>query len=70
MWFCFVVLAAGRWRWSLLVVAVMLLVCLTALIFYLLHDFVKSKCLKYVIFQEKQPTVHEEDRAMSNFSLL
>lgn len=31
----------GRWRWSLLVVAVMLLVCLTALIFYLLHDFVK-----------------------------
>ncbi|XP_071349107.1 uncharacterized protein il17rc [Trachinotus anak] len=31
-----------RWRWSLLVVGVMLLVCLTALIFYLLHGFVKK----------------------------
>ncbi|XP_054472692.1 interleukin-17 receptor C [Anoplopoma fimbria] len=31
-----------RWRWSLLVVGVMLLVCLTVLLFYLLHDFVKK----------------------------
>ncbi|XP_070815888.1 interleukin-17 receptor C [Chaetodon trifascialis] len=31
-----------RWRWSLLVVVVMLLVCLTVLLFYLLHDFVKK----------------------------
>ncbi|XP_035518058.1 interleukin-17 receptor C [Morone saxatilis] len=31
-----------RWRWSLLVVGVMLLICLTVLIFYLFHDFVKK----------------------------
>ncbi|XP_044029523.1 uncharacterized protein il17rc [Siniperca chuatsi] len=31
-----------RWRWSLLVVGVMLLVCLTVLILYLRHDFVKK----------------------------
>ncbi|XP_071388222.1 interleukin-17 receptor C isoform X1 [Centroberyx affinis] len=31
----------GRWRWSLLVGSMVLLVCLTALIFYLLHDTVK-----------------------------
>ncbi|KAM4587829.1 interleukin-17 receptor C [Odontesthes bonariensis] len=31
----------GRWRWSLLVVGVMLLVCVTALVFYFLHDCVK-----------------------------
>ncbi|KAM3878444.1 uncharacterized protein ACN63O_006182 [Diretmus argenteus] len=31
----------SRWRWSLLVVAVVLLLCLTALIFYFLHDIVK-----------------------------
>lgn len=41
--FHFVLLAADRCRLSLLVVGVMLLVCLTAIIFYLLHDFVKSK---------------------------
>ncbi|XP_069559436.1 interleukin-17 receptor C [Brachyistius frenatus] len=38
--FCFE--NTGRWRWSLLVVGVMLLVCLTALMFYLLHDLVKK----------------------------
>ncbi|KAI3370060.1 hypothetical protein L3Q82_024849 [Scortum barcoo] len=37
--FCF---KSERWRWSLLVVGVMLLVCLTVMIFYLLHDFVKK----------------------------
>ncbi|KAM9361283.1 uncharacterized protein il17rc [Symphorus nematophorus] len=31
-----------RGRWSLLVIGVLLLVCLTMLIFYLLHDFVKK----------------------------
>lgn len=39
----FVLLAADRWHWSVLVVGVMVLVCLTVLLFYLLHDFVKSK---------------------------
>ncbi|XP_040891039.1 uncharacterized protein LOC121179942 [Toxotes jaculatrix] len=34
--------AALRWRWSLLIAGVMLLVCLTALIFCLIHDFVKK----------------------------
>ncbi|XP_074492322.1 interleukin-17 receptor C isoform X1 [Sebastes fasciatus] len=38
--FCFK--NTDRWRWSLLVVAVMLLVCLTVLLFYLLHDFIKK----------------------------
>ncbi|XP_067443362.1 interleukin-17 receptor C [Thunnus thynnus] len=33
---------AGRWRWSLMVVALMLLVCLSALLIYFLHDFVKK----------------------------
>ncbi|XP_074535152.1 uncharacterized protein il17rc [Halichoeres trimaculatus] len=33
-----------RWRWSLLVVGVMLLVCLTAIISYVLHGFVK-RCM-------------------------
>ncbi|XP_017290980.1 interleukin-17 receptor C [Kryptolebias marmoratus] len=33
---------SGRWRWSLLVVGVMLLVCLTVLMIYFLHDFVKK----------------------------
>uniref|UniRef100_A0A8D3BHD2 Interleukin 17 receptor C n=1 Tax=Scophthalmus maximus TaxID=52904 RepID=A0A8D3BHD2_SCOMX len=33
-----------RWRWSLLAVGVMLLVCLTMLVFYILHGFVK-KCV-------------------------
>ncbi|XP_068451068.1 uncharacterized protein il17rc [Clinocottus analis] len=33
---------SDRWRWSLLVVGIMLLVCLTLLAFYLLHDFVKK----------------------------
>lgn len=37
-------LAAGRWRWSLLLVAVTLLVCFSVLIFYFLNDFIKSKC--------------------------
>ncbi|KAF7660772.1 hypothetical protein LDENG_00276020 [Lucifuga dentata] len=37
--FCFK--DTGRWRWSLLVVAMVLLVCLTALISCLLHDTVK-----------------------------
>uniref|UniRef100_A0A3P8T9Y3 Interleukin 17 receptor C n=1 Tax=Amphiprion percula TaxID=161767 RepID=A0A3P8T9Y3_AMPPE len=32
----------GRGRWSLLVVGVVLLVCLTALMFYFLNDFVKK----------------------------
>ncbi|XP_047438385.1 uncharacterized protein LOC125006421 [Mugil cephalus] len=32
----------GRWRWSLLVVGVMLVVCLTVIIFYFLRDFVKK----------------------------
>ncbi|KAM7402155.1 hypothetical protein PAMP_017420 [Pampus punctatissimus] len=36
------IFAAFRWRWSLLVVAVMMLVCLTILLFYLLHGFVKK----------------------------
>ncbi|XP_068568193.1 interleukin-17 receptor C [Cebidichthys violaceus] len=40
----FCVKTTGRWRWSLLVVGVMLLVCLTVLAFYLLHGFVK-KCV-------------------------
>ncbi|XP_062271375.1 interleukin-17 receptor C [Scomber scombrus] len=31
----------GRWRWSLLVVAVVLPACLTALLYYFLRDFVK-----------------------------
>ncbi|XP_027135564.1 uncharacterized protein il17rc [Larimichthys crocea] len=31
-----------RWHWSVLVVGVMVLVCLTVLLFYLLHDFVKK----------------------------
>nr|XP_033483130.1 interleukin-17 receptor C isoform X1 [Epinephelus lanceolatus]XP_033483131.1 interleukin-17 receptor C isoform X1 [Epinephelus lanceolatus] len=40
--FCFK--NTDRHRWSLLVVGVMLLVCLTVLVVYLLHDFVK-KCV-------------------------
>ncbi|KAM8917207.1 uncharacterized protein il17rc isoform 2-T2 [Spinachia spinachia] len=32
----------NRWRWSLLVVGLMLLVCLTVLAFYFLHDVVKE----------------------------
>ncbi|TNN84305.1 Interleukin-17 receptor C [Liparis tanakae] len=32
----------GRWRWSLLVVCVTMLVCLTVLVFYLLHDVIKK----------------------------
>lgn len=31
-----------RWRWSLVVVGAMLLICLTMLIFHILHDFVKK----------------------------
>ncbi|XP_060898867.1 interleukin-17 receptor C isoform X2 [Labrus mixtus] len=31
-----------RWRWSLLVVGVMLIVCLTMIMFYVLHDFIKK----------------------------
>ncbi|KAK9528982.1 hypothetical protein VZT92_013105 [Zoarces viviparus] len=38
----FCVKNTGRWRWSLLVVGVMLLLCSTVLAFYLLHDFVKK----------------------------
>ncbi|GLD52741.1 interleukin-17 receptor C-like protein, partial [Lates japonicus] len=38
--FCFT--NTDRWRWSLLVVGVMLLVCLTVLIIYLLRDFIKK----------------------------
>lgn len=41
---------ADRWRWSLLVVCALLLVCLAVLIFYLQHGFVKSKlwfCLSF-----------------------
>ncbi|KAF7207813.1 interleukin-17 receptor C isoform X1 [Nothobranchius furzeri] len=34
--------AAGRWHWSLLVVGVLLLVCLTALMICVLHDYVKK----------------------------
>lgn len=43
MEFCFVLPAADRWRWSLLVIGVMLLVCLTVLIKCGLHDYVKSE---------------------------
>ncbi|XP_041837441.1 interleukin-17 receptor C-like [Melanotaenia boesemani] len=32
----------GRWRWSLLVVGVILLICLTSLVFYFHHDCVKK----------------------------
>uniref|UniRef100_A0A3B5B7H4 Uncharacterized LOC103359679 n=1 Tax=Stegastes partitus TaxID=144197 RepID=A0A3B5B7H4_9TELE len=39
--FCFVLLAASRGRWSLLVAGVLLLVCLTMLMCYFLHHFVK-----------------------------
>lgn len=45
-----VLLIADRWHWSLLVVGVMLLVCLTVLLFYLLHGFVKSKFYFYFLF--------------------
>ncbi|XP_018536982.1 interleukin-17 receptor C [Lates calcarifer] len=38
--FCFT--NTDRWRWSLLVVGVMMLVCLTVLIIYLLRDFIKK----------------------------
>ncbi|XP_019957063.2 uncharacterized protein il17rc [Paralichthys olivaceus] len=38
--FCFK--DTDRWRWSLLVVFVMLLVCLSMLVFYILHGFVKK----------------------------
>uniref|UniRef100_UPI0037E941E6 interleukin-17 receptor C n=1 Tax=Semicossyphus pulcher TaxID=241346 RepID=UPI0037E941E6 len=31
-----------RWRWSLLVVGVMMLLCLTMIMFYLLHGFIKK----------------------------
>lgn len=40
---CFVILAAGRWRWSLLIIGLLLLVCLTVLMFCLLRVYVKSK---------------------------
>lgn len=50
MGFCFVLLAADRWRWSLLIAGVMLLVCLTVLIFYLLHESVKSKFYIFFVF--------------------
>lgn len=45
---CFVLLAAGRWRWSLLVVCVTMLVCLTVLVFYLLHDVIKSESYTFL----------------------
>lgn len=48
--FCFVLLAADRWRWSLLVVGVMLLISLTVLIFYVLRDSVKSKFYFFLLF--------------------
>ncbi|XP_047203838.1 uncharacterized protein LOC124856923 [Girardinichthys multiradiatus] len=32
----------GRWHWTLLLVGVMLLVCLTVLMIYFLHDYVKK----------------------------
>lgn len=43
--------AAERLHWSLLIIGVMLLVCLSMLIFYCHHDFVKSKlfCLLFGI---------------------
>lgn len=40
--FCFY--NTDRWRWSLLVVGVMLLVCLTTIISYVLHGYVK-RCM-------------------------
>lgn len=43
-------LAAGRWRWSLLVVGLMLLVFLTVLAFYFLHDVVKGEFYSFVFF--------------------
>lgn len=46
--FFFIVIIAGRWRWSLIVVGIMLLVCLTALIIYFLRDYVKSKFLDFM----------------------
>lgn len=45
----FCVASAERLHWSLLIVGVMLLVCLSMLMFYCHHDFVKSK-LFYFLF--------------------
>uniref|UniRef100_A0A3Q3FVH2 Interleukin-17 receptor C-like n=1 Tax=Labrus bergylta TaxID=56723 RepID=A0A3Q3FVH2_9LABR len=39
----------GRWRWSLLVVGVMLIVCLTMIMFYVLHDFIKIGRMSHVV---------------------
>lgn len=50
MRFCFLLTAADRWRWSLLIVGLMLLVCVTVLIVYLLHDSVKSKFNVFLFF--------------------
>lgn len=43
----FCVEKTGRWRWSLLIVGFMLLICLTGLIIYFLHDFVKKWVWSY-----------------------
>uniref|UniRef100_A0A3B3BH63 SEFIR domain-containing protein n=1 Tax=Oryzias melastigma TaxID=30732 RepID=A0A3B3BH63_ORYME len=38
---------SGRWRWSLLVVGSMLLICLTAFMIYFFHDFIKKWVQSY-----------------------
>ena len=48
MEFCFVLPAAVRWRWSLLAIGVMLLVCLTLLLKCGLQDYVKSESYLFI----------------------
>lgn len=78
---CFIIggllapVAAGRWRWSLLIVGVMLLLALTVLMSYLL-DFVKGEFALFfaVVLQQSwdeavcyQLTLSEESRLFAVF---